>query len=288
MPVPSLYELAKTRLIQNVHLLTDISDLPYDFLAPILRNIQNPSQLLELEANSPQIVGETGEIWLRFIKRDIPNWDKKTITPRDPRNWSKAYRKLKREAEREREEDEEKLKQQMRALQQNRQGNQTKIIESRVPLDPSARSRGFAFGSRGGGGGGGWGSGSGWGSGAPTKTGKVAFDKLRRGIFDQKRAAPKAAMMPAHVLAQRRGTVAQAPARMLRLAENQQGAPSSSRPQQQRPQESSNAGADRPQRPTLQGRSFNAPKPHAQPPPVQPQGKRKREEPNMFMQRKKR
>lgn len=211
MPADTLYEMTKRQLIRNIHMLEDIGDLPYAFLAPVLRQIKNPDQLDNLEKNCPQILGETGEIWMKFIKRDIPDYEKQAHKPRDEKNWSKVYRKLKRDAEKEEEAQKEALKQQMQALQQNRQGHQTTIIEGRTGQIPSATRRGFAFS-----GGGQWNR-----STAPKASGKAAFDKLRRGIYDQKQARPKAAMMPAHVLAERkqRAAVQQAPARMVRQAE---------------------------------------------------------------------
>lgn len=210
MPVLSLFELARQRLIKNIDLLNDIGDIPFTFLEPVLRHIQNPDQLQELEENCTQIQGETGEIWLKYIKRDIPDWDKKPHQPRDPRNWNKVYRKLKKDAEREKHEQEDALKQQMRALQQDRAQNKTLIVDSKVGYGARS-SRVFAFGSS-----------SGWGgSGAPKQTGKVALDKLKRGMFDYKRERPKAAQMPTHLLAQRKALVRAAPARMVRMAENE-------------------------------------------------------------------
>ncbi|KAH8724423.1 RNA polymerase II transcription factor SIII subunit A-domain-containing protein [Phaeosphaeriaceae sp. PMI808] len=210
MPAASLYELAKQRLIKNIDLLNDIGDIPFNFLEPILRQIQNPNQLQELEENCPQIQGETGDIWLRFIKRDIPDWEKQRYTPRDPRNWSKAYRKLKKDAENEKQEQQNALKQQMRALQQDRAQNKTLIVDSKIGYGARS-SRVFSLGSS-----------SGWGvPGAPAKTGKVALDKLKRGMFDYKRERPRAAQMPTHLLAQRKTQVKAAPARMVRMAENE-------------------------------------------------------------------
>ncbi|KAF2711310.1 hypothetical protein K504DRAFT_465075 [Pleomassaria siparia CBS 279.74] len=218
MPVQSLYELSKMRLIQNIGMLDDIGDIPYDFLAPILRHIQNPQQLIELEERCPQLLGETGEIWMRYIKRDIPNWETKPHQPRNPHNYSKVYKKLLKDAEREKFEQEEALKESMRALQQDRNKNKTLIVEGRTGYDPAMKR--WGFGSRGAVGGGSRG-GSGWGDpAAPKKTGKVLVDKLRRGAYDQKLARPKATQMPAHLLAQRKGMVAQAPARLVRMNEN--------------------------------------------------------------------
>lgn len=209
MPVPTLFALAKTRLVQNIHMLEDIGDIPYAFLAPVLRQIQVPDQLAQLEANCPQIQGETGEIWLRLIKRDIPGWQKKPHQPRDPKNWSKVYRKLKREAEKEAEAQQEELRQKMQALQKDRHGHQTTIVDTKFNLPAAARRPAWSFGGT---------ARSGWGDpAAPKKTGKVAFDKLKRGMYDAKR--PKASMMPQHILNERKKTVTQVPAHMLRMAE---------------------------------------------------------------------
>lgn len=146
----------------------------------------------------------------------------------------------------------------------------------------------------------------------PAKTGKLAFDKLKRGMFDQKQARPKATQMPAHLLQERKGTVKQAPARMVRMNEVQ--APTriavsrnstsavagrsntQSSPERPRPTATpSTANPQKPQRTSLPaGHNYSAPR-------LRPQGntsqslssspaptvqKRKREEPNMFMKKK--
>ncbi|KAF2730140.1 hypothetical protein EJ04DRAFT_445767 [Polyplosphaeria fusca] len=203
----SLYDISKRRLIANIQHLTDVGDIAYFHLAPILKHIQNPDQLALLEQHSPQLLGETADIWLRFIQRDIPDYETKPHNPKDPTKWSKVYKKLKREAEQEQKEQEEELRARMDALQKNRAGNQTRIVNAPTGYDPSARRRGPSFG--------------GWGpsSGAPAKTGRAALDKLKRGIFDQNRARPKASRMTAEELQRRRGTVQQAPQRMLRIEE---------------------------------------------------------------------
>lgn len=211
MPVPSLFEMARQRLLKNIDLLNDVGDLPYSFLEPVLRFVQNPDQLQELEQNSPQIQGETGDIWLKMIKRDIPNWQQRPHQPRDPRKWSLVYRKLKKDAEKEKQDQAEALKQQMRAIQQDRSHTKTLIVDANVHY----RSKGQK--TRGSGG-----ASKGWGvPGAPAKTGKVALDKLKRGMFDYKRERPRAANMPSHLLAERRAQVQAAPARMVRMAENE-------------------------------------------------------------------
>lgn len=95
----SLYEQAKSATIRHIDLLTDIGDLPYSFMKPVLLRLENPDQLRELEKTCPQLLGEDGDIWLKFIKRDIPNWEKKAHEPRNPQLWWKVYKKLVKEAE---------------------------------------------------------------------------------------------------------------------------------------------------------------------------------------------
>jgi elongin-A len=297
MPVSSLYELAKSRLIANIRHLDDIGDLPYDFLAPVLRHIQSPAQLAALESTCPQIRGETGEIWLRFIKRDIPQWERRPHEPRDPKNWSKVYNKLMKECEKEKAKQEEDLRQKMKAILDKKE-EKTLILEGTVA---GRRTGGSGSFGRFGGGSSGWGS-----SGAPKQTGKVAFDKLRRGIFDQKKIRPKAAQLPTHLLQERRGVVKAAPERLVRMSENKARAESGAQAAATSSANAQSATAARPapkirhvsasspeapappQRPRLpQGHQFSAPKVKTQPASAPVAQKRKREEPNLFMAKKK-
>lgn len=236
---------------------------------------------------------------MRYIKRDIPNWDKKPHQPRDEKNWSKVYRKLKRDAEKEEEAQAEALKQRMQAIHKDRKGHQTTIVEGQTGYQPSRTRKAFGFA----------GGSSFAKSAAPRETGKVAFDKLRRGIFDAKQARPKASQMPAHILAQRKqATVTQAPARMVRMQEAiQQEAPQrmllsktasaslagrtsaapavkapaiKSRPIP-RPAEATPEKVERARLPA--GQQFTAPRPQSQR-PGGPGAKRRREEPSIMRQ----
>ena len=208
MPVLSLYELARQRLIKNIDMLTDVGDIPFSFLEPVLRHIQNPTQLQELEENCPQIQGETKEIWKRYIRRDVPDWDKKPHTPRDDRNWSKVYRKLMRDVEKEKLDQENQLKQQMKALQAGREGNKTVIMTTNKSYGRSGghwSTGGRDFGR----------------SAPPAKTGKVAMDKLKRGMFDRNQARTKATQTPQHQLAMKKQMVSAIPERLVRMAQQE-------------------------------------------------------------------
>jgi hypothetical protein len=43
---------------------------------PILHHVEDPAQLKRLEDNSPHLKGETGPLWLEFIKKDVFGWKK--------------------------------------------------------------------------------------------------------------------------------------------------------------------------------------------------------------------
>lgn len=52
-------------------------------ILPILRHVEDPAQLKRLEDNSPHLKGETGALWLEFIKKDVFEWKKLLLeTPR--------------------------------------------------------------------------------------------------------------------------------------------------------------------------------------------------------------
>ena len=90
------------RCITNYKNITDIGDLSYEMVKPILAKVDNAAQLYELEQNSPHLIGEDAELWRAIIIRDVPkpirdqydSWE-----PVDPKHWYRNYRKLKKEAD---------------------------------------------------------------------------------------------------------------------------------------------------------------------------------------------
>lgn len=86
----------------------------------------------QIEIASPQICGADGDLWLEFIKRDIPNWTAKPHTPRNPKSWYKVYKKLLAESKREVEEDAVMLKAELDRIKQEQAKNTIKTVELNV------------------------------------------------------------------------------------------------------------------------------------------------------------
>ena len=91
MAPPSLLSLAQRACIRNVASIDSIGDLPFEVAEPILREIQQPKQLRRIELNSPHIIGETSELWIKFIRRDVPTQPDFNQAPEDPDDWFDLY-----------------------------------------------------------------------------------------------------------------------------------------------------------------------------------------------------
>jgi len=97
MPAKSLRHMVRDHMIRFKRDIQHIRDMPYEIAREVLLSIESPDQMRRIELGSPHIIGEDGEIWLAFIKRDIPDWHLKPHEPSDPKNWWKVYRKLREE-----------------------------------------------------------------------------------------------------------------------------------------------------------------------------------------------
>ncbi|KAI6811172.1 hypothetical protein KC340_g17499 [Hortaea werneckii] len=142
MPAPTLTSIAQRACVRALPNITDVSDIPYDLLRPVLKKIINPSHLREIEQNSPHIGDADAELWRSFIARDIPNWQEKIIEPKNPRSWWKVHRKLVREEERAKEEQEAQLAAAMSGIKQEKDANRAQYVQKVIP---QGSSRGKAF-----------------------------------------------------------------------------------------------------------------------------------------------
>ena len=136
MPAATLHAIA-IRLCGRALLgITDVSDIPYEILRPVLRKITNPAHLHAIELNSPQIADEDAELWRAFIARDIPNHEEKLKAlgePRNQRSWWKVHRKLVREEAARREAQEQELERVMGGMREKREEGQVRVVHSVIP-----------------------------------------------------------------------------------------------------------------------------------------------------------
>lgn len=86
-------------------------------------------------------MGKDGEIWLNFIKRDIPDWQNKRHEPKDPQNWWKVYRKLKQEAEMDISAGEDKLKAALANIKIEKEQNLAQLVSRKDMPRPQVGRR---------------------------------------------------------------------------------------------------------------------------------------------------
>ncbi|KAJ4173666.1 hypothetical protein NW754_012663 [Fusarium falciforme] len=133
MPPKSLMELATLACIKNIRELEGVGYLPYDTVRPILLRIDNAHQLRKIELNSPQVEGETGEIWLKIIEREFPMEVKaKAYKPQNPKSWFRVWKKYKKDHDNALQESEAKLMNALAGLRQDKEKNTSKIVDRRL------------------------------------------------------------------------------------------------------------------------------------------------------------
>lgn len=128
MAPPTLVSMAQRNLIRNLAHLQDVGDAPYNVIKPALRKIVDPQQLRTIEIASPHIGDADAELWIAFVKRDIPNWKDKMVEPKNPRSWWKVYRKLYKEEQAAQEEQQKQLKEALMKEKAEKEGHQTNIL----------------------------------------------------------------------------------------------------------------------------------------------------------------
>ncbi|PWY65136.1 RNA polymerase II transcription factor SIII subunit A [Aspergillus eucalypticola CBS 122712] len=145
MPPPSLLQLCTATAIRNVKQLNDIGNIPYVLARPFLLKVESPEKLRTLELQSPHLMRDDEELWLEFIKRDIPRWDEYDL-PEKPDCWYDVYCDLREQVQRAVEEDAEKLKMALDGISSERQEKSAKLVTDRriigLPRErPTARQR---------------------------------------------------------------------------------------------------------------------------------------------------
>ncbi|KAL4889757.1 RNA polymerase II transcription factor SIII subunit A-domain-containing protein [Aspergillus ambiguus] len=149
MPAPSLLQLATASATRNVKFLNDIGTIPYSLARPFLLKIESPEKLRTLELQSPHLIKEDEELWLEFIKRDIPRWEEYEL-PDSPDCWYEVYCDLRERVQRAVDEDAERMKMALDGIKTERAKHSAKFVtdrrEIRLPREqPTTKQRYASF-----------------------------------------------------------------------------------------------------------------------------------------------
>ncbi|KAF8470716.1 hypothetical protein BDZ91DRAFT_653994 [Kalaharituber pfeilii] len=87
---PSLFQLCSKILIKYIDEVDDVGDMQYRTVKHIITKVTDPSKLKSIEHKCPQIAGECGDLWKKFIKRDF-RADPEKYLPKDETLWYKVY-----------------------------------------------------------------------------------------------------------------------------------------------------------------------------------------------------
>ena len=146
MAPSSLQRQCTNAAIRNLKRIDEygLGEAPWRLLKPIVNKCEDPRMLRQWERHSEQIRGETGDIWLKFIKRDVPNWRNKPHEPSNPLSWHKVYFRLKKEADLEERRAEELLKQKMSKIKKDEDSWKVAPPTKAIP-ERQSRNKGVAM-----------------------------------------------------------------------------------------------------------------------------------------------
>ncbi|PGH08895.1 elongin-A [Blastomyces parvus] len=147
MPAPSLVHLARKACIKIIKRIDDIGLARYDLIRPILQKIENPEHLRELELKSPHLLEHDAELWMEFIKRDIPG-SAKLILPENPDSWYDVYHELLEKAAMEVNKDAERMKLALLGLDSKKARHSSKVVDMRkihLPKEKPTAIQRYAF-----------------------------------------------------------------------------------------------------------------------------------------------
>ncbi|PGH06681.1 hypothetical protein AJ79_06465 [Helicocarpus griseus UAMH5409] len=144
MPAPSLLYLAQKACLKITKRIDDIGLIRYDLIRPILQKIENPEKLHELELKSPHLLQHDAELWIEFIKRDVPGFDQ-LVLPENPDSWYDVYHELLDKNAREVDEDAERMRRALLGLDRQKAQQGAKVVDlqkMRLPKEkPSSMQR---------------------------------------------------------------------------------------------------------------------------------------------------
>ncbi|KAI8056824.1 RNA polymerase II transcription factor SIII subunit A-domain-containing protein [Syncephalis plumigaleata] len=90
--VPSLVHLCQAILRANIHALTDIGDIPFELIQPVLIRC-SAEQLLSLETINISLRSETQDLWKALVVQEYPRVaaEHRTTEQCEP-SWRRIYR----------------------------------------------------------------------------------------------------------------------------------------------------------------------------------------------------
>ncbi|KLJ06058.1 hypothetical protein EMPG_10502 [Blastomyces silverae] len=147
MSVPSLVHLARKGCMKIIKRIDDIGLARYDLIRPILQKIENPEHLRELELKSPHLQEHDAELWMEFIKRDVPG-SAKLILPENPDSWYDVYHELLDKAAMEVDKDAERMKRALLGLDSQKARQSSKVVDTRkmrLPKEKPTAIQRYAF-----------------------------------------------------------------------------------------------------------------------------------------------
>lgn len=127
--------MVQNTISRNITNLQDLGDVSYQLARPILKQITNPEHLRQLELVSPQIEANDSEMWIVFIRRDIPTWREHIGELKTDRITYDVYCELKKRDEQEREQQEEQLRQAFAKADQKKEANKSIILDKAIRDD---------------------------------------------------------------------------------------------------------------------------------------------------------
>ncbi|KAI9789038.1 MAG: hypothetical protein M1816_006393 [Peltula sp. TS41687] len=134
MPASSLIDIAKAICLKNIKDINDVGDAPYETVRDVLLKVPSPEQLRKIEIASPQIMGQTAELWQKFIERDIPMWKTVPHVPKNPKVAYKVYYKLKADAQAKLDKDQSALKNAFQKIAAEKEAKKSRLVDiSEVP-----------------------------------------------------------------------------------------------------------------------------------------------------------
>ncbi len=135
----SLRRLALAVALRNVSTIVDVGLMPFEVAQPILKAIENPVQLHQLELNCPTLSVDPSkmeEIWRRLLERKYPRWSEQGYDIPDGTSWLDTYYLIKHQVEKSNAEAEAVLAQKFAGFDKAREDKKTEIVMVNSKLLP--------------------------------------------------------------------------------------------------------------------------------------------------------